>query len=191
MEFWSVSGDGNGNYVIYPTYIIGAGALFAAVLAIIKVLVDGGAEKIYEFAYDNTWIIILIIAIISIVIAVCVGFFLGKKLIYITILFGLSLIFALSLCYSELIYWVGGFAEELEEVFVVALFMSPVFLMFMLVQMAITLILCGTVFVPLLFKKTSKKQNAILSCVLGIATNILLVYLFFSSQLPSFIISSI
>lgn len=193
MEFWSVSSDGNGNFIIYPTFAIAAGGLLCFALAIIKTLIDGSAQVIYNFANNHTWIVLLIILIIIIAIIVCIAIFSKEKgILLFSIPTGISVFLSLSLVYAELIYWMGGFAEQLEKVFVIALIMSPVFLFLMLIQMALTLLLCAINFIPLNFiENLSNKAISILFTICTIVSNSTLIYFFCTSQLPKFILSSL
>lgn len=183
----------SGYIIIYPVSVMAIGSVLFIVLAIIKTLIEGSAQAICHFANNYTWLVLLIIAVIIIAIIICIAKSSeDKRESLFSISSGISAFLALSLVYAELIYFMVEFAEATEEIFIIALIMSPVVLFFMIIQMALTLLLCAITFIPhCCIDELSDKATSIIFTICTIVSNSALIFFFSTSQLPKFILSSL
>lgn len=190
MEMWHIDNDGNGNYTIYPAYVLAGGTLALFVFIFIKSILGGFSDDVYRFACNYTWIFVLILSVISVIVAFIAGTYFEKH-IHLSILFVGSLPLSLSLCYSETIDCLISWGEQLEEVFLVALFLSPVFFVILLLELAIIMILGLGVFIPFYFSKNSKEKPIFLATVTGLISCGILIYWINSSNLPEYLMRSL
>ncbi len=201
MEFFSIIALGGGKFAIVSSSVLAAGFLGMTLLAIIRTIIEGAADKVYAFANDCTWIVILVIAIFSILVSWLIFSFSpfrnslsGKIKISTIILFWLSLTISLSICYTEVIYWIGALAEKFEELFIIALIMGGFFLAFLIIQIVAT-VLIGLLplspLSPLPLEDGGGKVANILLTILGIAANGFLIFLAYDSQLPVYLLNSL
>lgn len=188
MEFYTVESDGNGNIIIYPTFIIGAGLLIFGIFALIQNAITGADNRILEFANESSWIVVIIIAVLSVLISIIIGIF-GNFRFYIPILFCISLILSLSVSYAVTI---DILVSALENGFLVMLMAGPLLFVFWLFLEVLIMALGFAVFAPNFFemifeKKVKQKIKNIVSPVCAVVSIVLLVYGSFETSLITFL----
>lgn len=193
IEHWTIDSDGNGNFIIYPTALLGGGVLIMFILGIIRAGMHGSTQALKTFANQHSWLVVLILAIVGLVIALIVGFGMKKKCLFQSILFGISLPLSLSLVYGIIMDALINIAAAFEEMFLLTLiWTAPVALIIygILALLALALGLCPYLIIMICSlerNRTTSILKTIFTVLEIVSIPLLFYFLYAQTSLPLYL----